>query len=141
MTSVVSEQTLPWSISSVLLALLGGASLLLAVLGVYGVVAYSVAQRHREIGVRMALGASGTTIRRLFLSEGLKLSGIGLGLGLVLALIASRSMASVLFGIGPFDPITFFGVVVVFVSVAALASVIPAMRASRVDAVSVLRNE
>ncbi len=141
MNSVVSEQTLPWSISSVLLALLGGASLLLAVLGLYGVVAYSVAQRHREIGVRMALGASATTIRRLFLNEGLKLSGIGLGLGLALALMASRAMASVLFGIGPFDPITFCGVVAVFVSVAALASVIPAMRASRVDAASVLRYE
>jgi len=141
MNYIVDQNALPWSISSILLAFLGGASLVLASLGVYGVIAYSVAQRRREIGIRMALGASTGGVRRMFVGEGLGLSAIGLGVGLVLSLVVSNSLKAVLFGVGAFDPITFIGVLILFLLIAAAASLVPAFRASRVDPVGVLRYE
>jgi ABC-type antimicrobial peptide transport system permease subunit len=132
MNYIVDQNALPWSISSILLAVLGGASLILASLGVYGVIAYSVVQRRREIGVRMALGASTGGVRRLFLGEGLKLSSIGLGVGIAASLVVSN---------GAFDVITFAVVLGLFLIVAALASLLPAIRASRVDPVGILRYE
>ncbi len=141
MNYIVDQNALPWSISSILLAFLGGASLVLASLGVYGVIAYSVAQRRREIGIRMALGASTGGVRRMFVGEGLGLSAIGLGVGLVLSLVVSNSLKAVLFGVGAFDPITFIGVLILFLLIAAAASLVPAIRASRVDPVGVLRYE
>jgi len=141
MNYVVDQNMLPWSISSILLAALGGASLVLASMGVYGVIAYSVAQRRKEIGVRMALGASRTGVRRLFVGEGIKLSAIGLGLGLVLSMVVSNLLKAVLFGVGAFDPVTLVGVLILFLLVAAAASLLPAIRASRVDPVGVLRYE
>jgi predicted permease len=141
MDDIVSENVLPWTISSVLLSVLGGGGVLLALLGLYGVIAYSVAQRQREIGVRMALGAAEGRIRAFFLREGLVLTAVGLVIGLAGAVVASRAVAAALFGIGPFDLVTFTGVVVVFGVVAALASLVPAVRASKLDAVEVLRYE
>ncbi len=141
MQSVVGENVLPWTISSGLLGALGGASLLLSLLGLYGIVAYSVAQRRREIGIRMALGAGGARIRRYFLRDGLVLTAVGLGLGLAGALLSSHALRAVLYGVEPFDPVTFVGVVLVFTSVAGLATLVPAIRASRVDAVIALRTE
>jgi predicted permease len=141
MNDVVSENVLPWTISSVLLSVLGGGGLLIALLGLYGVIAYSVAQRQREIGVRMALGAGEGRIRAFFLREGLVLTAVGLAIGLLVAVLGSRALTAALFGIGPFDPVTFASVVVVFGVVAAIASLVPAMRASKLDAVEVLRYE
>jgi predicted permease len=141
MNDIVSENVLPWTISSALLSVLGGGALLLAVLGLYGVIAYSVAQRQPEIGVRMALGAGEGRIRTFFLREGLVLTAIGLAIGLVVAIVASNALAAALFGIGPFDLVTFVGVVVLFGGVAAVATLIPATRASKLDAVEVLRYE
>ncbi len=101
-SSVVGERLLPWSLPSAVLTVLGGVGLLLASLGIYGLVAYSVAQRRREIGVRMALGATRDRIRRGFVGEGLRLGGIGIAIGILAALVTGRLMASFLFGVGPF---------------------------------------
>jgi putative ABC transport system permease protein len=141
MNYIVDQNALPYSISSMLLAVLGAASLLLASLGVYGVIAYSVAQRRKEIGVRMALGASRGGVRKLFVGEGLKLSSLGLGVGIVLSLVVSNLLRAVLYGVGAFDLVTFGVVLGVFLLVAVIASLVPAIRASRVDPVGVLRYE
>jgi predicted permease len=139
MNDVVRESTLQWSISSLLLGIFGTVALALASLGIYGVISYSVSARRRELGLRMALGATRRDVRRLVLSEGLRLSGIGLGIGLALALVVARLMASVLYGIGPFDPVTFAFVLGIFLVTALLASLLPASRASRTDPTGVLR--
>ncbi|NIM49556.1 MAG: protein kinase [Gemmatimonadales bacterium] len=141
MNSIVEQNALPWRISSMLLAVLGGASLLLASMGIYGVIAYSVAQRHQEIGVRMALGATGAHVRFAFVKEGLKLGSIGIGIGLVLAAVANHGLASVLLGVGRLDTVTLGSVLALFVGVAVLASLVPAIRASGVDPVDALRYE
>jgi predicted permease len=138
---IVDENMLPWSIPSVLLGVLGIGALLLAALGIYGVIGYSVAQRRQETGVRMALGASRERIRRAFVQDGLRLTLVGLGAGLVLAVGAGQLIRSVLLGVTPFDPVTLTAVLVVFAVVAILASVLPAERASRVDPQRVLRHE
>ena len=140
-TSIVSENTTMWSLSSGLLAVLGGAAILLASLGIYGIIAFTVVQRRREIGLRLALGATETDIRKIFLREGLKLSVAGLVLGLVLAAVVSRLLTSFLFGVSALDPLTFVGVLLLFVAVSLIASFAPARRASRVDLLGVLRYE
>jgi predicted permease len=141
MMDVVDESTLQWSISSALLSAFGTVALFLASLGIYGVISYSVVRRRREIGVRVALGATGNNIRRVFVGEGFRLSAIGLGIGLVLSVGVGQLMTSFLFGISPFDPITLGGVLVIFGGVAMLASLLPALRASRTDPAGVLRYE
>jgi hypothetical protein len=141
MESIVAQNALPWSMSTILLGVLGAAALLLASLGIYGVMAYSVVQRRREIGVRMAMGASQAVIRKTFIREGLRLSAIGIGVGIVLALVASNLLRAALYGVGRFDPVTFGGVLVLFIGVAVLASLLPAIRASRVEPITALRYE
>jgi predicted permease len=133
MDAVVMENTLQWSITSVALAVFGGVALLLAALGIYGLVSYSVSRRRSEIGVRLALGASRKEVQRLVVRESLRLTGTGAVIGLVLAAVLSRVAASVLFGVSPFDPIAFGGVVLLVVIVAVGAAALPAMRASKVD--------
>jgi len=115
--------------------------LLLASLGVYGIIAYSAAQRRREIGVRMALGASTAAVRKLFLGEGLRLGAVGLVVGLFLSVIVSNLLQTVFYGVGAFDIVTFTGVLILFLAVSAVASLVPAIRASRVDPLGVLRSE
>jgi ABC-type antimicrobial peptide transport system permease subunit len=141
MMDVVDESTLQWSMSSALLSVFGTVALFLASLGIYGVISYSVVRRRREIGVRVALGATGNNIRRVFVGEGFRLSAMGLGIGLVLSIGVGQLMTSFLFGISPFDPITLGGVLVLFGGVAVLASLLPAVRASRTDPSGVLRYE
>ena len=126
-------------------ALFGGAlgvlGLLLALVGIYGVVSYAASQRTQEIGVRMALGAKPRDILRLVVGQGLTLVTIGLGIGLVAALGISSLMTSLLFGISPRDPLTFVAVPILLGAMALAASYIPAMRATRVDPVVALRSE
>lgn len=124
-----------------LLAGFAAAALLLAALGLYGLIAYSVTQRTQEIGVRMALGAARETVVGLVIRDGLSLTGAGIGLGLVLAALFSRVLSSQLFGVGTLDPVAYAGVVVVFLAVALAASYVPARRAAGVDPIIALRTE
>jgi len=124
--------------------LMGGfglTALLLAVVGLYGVMAYSVSQRTKEIGVRIALGATQGSVLGLVVREGLPLVGVGLGLGLVSALALSRILESMLFGVGARDPAVFAAAPLLLAAVAVLALLVPARRASRVDPVRTLGEE
>ncbi len=117
------------------------AALLLAGLGIYGVVSYSVALRTREVGIRMALGARNSLIRRMILLQALLPSSLGLALGLLASLALGRLLSSLLFGLSPLDPLTYAAVIAALIFVSALAGLIPALRAARMDPVSVLRYE
>jgi putative ABC transport system permease protein len=128
-------------IPSVLLGIFGTVALVLAGIGIYGVISYSVAQRTREIGIRAALGASEGMLLRLVLNRGVLLTGIGLALGLAGALGLTRLMASMLFGVGARDPMTMVAVAIALASVALLASYVPARRATKVDPIVALRYE
>jgi len=127
--------------SSVLAGSLGLLALLLASVGLHGVMAYSVTQRTREIGIRMALGASRQAVLRLVMGQGLRLVGIGAALGVAGGAAASQVMKSLLFGLSPFDPIAYAGVSVFLVAVASLAMYLPARRASLIEPMVALRYE
>ncbi len=114
-------------------------ALLLASLGIYAVISYSVSQRQRELGIRMALGASAGELRRQILGETFRLAGLGLGLGLPVAWALSRSISGLLYGIEATDPLTFAGMIATLTAVAALAGYLPALRASRTNPLSALR--
>jgi predicted permease len=129
------------SFTLVMLALAGGVALVLGVVGIYGVIAYSVSQRTREIGIRVALGAQGSALRRMFVREGLLLASIGSGFGMIAAAGLTRLMSSLLFGITPLDPLTYATVPAFLFSAAALASYVPARRATVVNPVDALRSE
>ena len=122
-----------------LLAVFAGLALVLAAVGIYGVMSYSVAQQTREIGIRMALGAQRTDVLKMTVMQSLKLVGIGLVIGLVSAFILTRVMAGLLYGISATDPVTFLSIAFVLLAVALLASYIPALRATRVDPMIALR--
>jgi ABC-type antimicrobial peptide transport system permease subunit len=124
-----------------LLAAFGALALLLAAIGVYGVMAFSTATRTRELGIRLALGAEPRDILHLILRDGAKVSALGVGLGVVGALAATRFLSSMLFGVSPTDPGTFSAVVGLLGSASLLACYIPARRATRVDPVVALRQE
>jgi len=116
-------------------------ALLLAGVGIFGVMSFAVTQRTHEVGVRMALGASGGEVLRLIVGQGLRLTIIALLLGLASAAGAMRLMASQLFGVTPSDPVTFATVPIVLSAVAAMACYLPARRASRLDPLTALRRE
>jgi predicted permease len=129
------------SFTLVMLAIAGGMALLLGVVGIYGVIAYAVSQRTREIGIRVALGAQGSELRRMFVREGLLLAAAGSALGVIAAAGLTRLMSSLLFGITPLDPLTYATVPVFLLAAAALASYVPARRATIVNPVEALRSE
>lgn len=141
MSYVVRENLLQWSLSGGFLAVFGVGALLLAALGIYGLVAFGVSQRTRELGVRIALGATRARIRRDVVADGLRPTTIGLLVGMVAALGLGRFAASMLYGISPADPATLGSVLVIFLAIAALASYLPARRASRTDPMGALRAE
>jgi ABC-type antimicrobial peptide transport system permease subunit len=113
--------------------------LLLGIVGIYGVVAYVVAQRTREIGIRMALGADDASVLALFLRHGLMLVLVGVTIGLVAAAAVTRVMATLLFGVTPIDPLTFAAVAFGLTATTLLACYLPARRAARIDPINALR--
>lgn len=138
---IVSEANWQRRLWGVLFALFASIALLLAAVGLYGVMSYLVSQRTREIGLRMALGARGVDVWRLIVGQGLKVVALGMAIGLLAARALSRVMASLLFGISVTDPLTFAGVAVLLVVVALLACFLPARRAAKVDPMIALRME
>jgi predicted permease len=129
------------SFALVMLAIAASVALLIGMVGIYGVVAYAAAQRTREIGVRMALGAQAGDVRVLFLRHGLWLTAFGIAIGIGLALAITRVMSAFLFGVGPMDPITYAAVSAILAGMTLVATYLPAHRASRVDPVVALRAE
>jgi putative ABC transport system permease protein len=124
-----------------MLGIFAGAALLLAAVGIYGVIAYSVTQRTQELGIRMALGAQRSDVLRMVVGQAMVLALVGIVIGALGALALSRLMEGLLFQVRPADPATFLAVAAVLAGVAALASYIPGRRATRVDPVVALRAE
>jgi len=141
MTTVVRQSFARQQFSAVLLAGFSLASLLLAAIGIYGVLAYSVTQRTREIGVRVALGAEPGNIVRLVVASGARMVIAGALAGLAMALALSGVLKSLLFGVGPRDPLTFIAAPAILVAVALVAAYVPARRAARVSPIEALRVE
>ncbi|HZS06020.1 MAG TPA: ABC transporter permease [Blastocatellia bacterium] len=137
----VDDSLMPFRLLALLAGMLGAIALLLASIGLYGVMSFVVTQRTREIGVRIALGAQGSEVLRLFLKEGMRLTSIGLAVGLAGGIGISRLLATVLIDLNPLDPLTFVGAPSFLVLVVLLAICLPARRAARVDPLVALRHE
>jgi predicted permease len=137
-TSIV---LLPQRVAASVTGVLGALGLMLAAVGLYGVMAYSASRRSREIGIRVALGAHRSDVLRMMLRQGLRLAGLGVIIGIVLAGAATRIMAGLLFGVSPLDAITFAAMSAVFIGVALVATWVPARRAAAADPMVVLRAE
>jgi predicted permease len=129
------------SFALVMLGIAAAVSVLLGVIGVYGVLSYTVAQRRREIGIRLALGAQQREVIGMFVRHGLAMAGIGIVAGLVAAAAATRTMAAILFGVGPLDPVTYASVPAILAAATLVATLIPARRAAVVDPAQALRSE
>jgi len=141
MEDTVSNSIAQPRLETILLGLFGALALILASVGIYGVLAYSVSQRTSEIGIRMALGAPRSSVLGMVLSQGLRVAGIGMAIGFVLAFALTRLMASILFSVSPTDPATFAVVFLVLAMIAMLACYLPARRATKVDPLVALRYE
>jgi putative ABC transport system permease protein len=141
LAAAVETATLPWRIAGALARGFGLLGLALAALGIYGLVSYTVSQRTREIGVRVALGAAPGNIRNLVVGHGLKLAVIGVGIGLVLSLGVTRLLAAFLFGISASDPVTYLGTALLLAAMAIAASYFPARKATRTDPMVALRQD
>jgi putative ABC transport system permease protein len=141
MEQMVASSVAPWRFTMALLSAFAGVALLLASVGIYGVLAYSVNQRRREIGIRMSLGAQRRDVLRLFLGQGLAVTLLGIVIGLSGAWALTRIMRSLLYSVSPTDPLVFLTVPLAFAAVALLASFFPARKASRVNPIVALRSE
>ena len=141
MEQLVSDSVATRRVTLVLLGLFSGLALLLAAIGIYGVISYSVAQRTQEIGIRVALGAQRSSLMSMILKQGLRTALLGIGIGLLAALGLTQLMKSLLFGIGATDPLTFISVAATLLFVALAASYLPARRAMRVDPLVALKYE
>ena len=141
MEKIISDSVAGRRFSMLLLGVFAGLALVLASVGIYGVISYTATQRTHEIGIRMALGAERADVLRMVVSHGLRLSLIGIGAGLAAALGLTRLMSSMLFGVRPTDFVTFAAVSLLLAGVAVLASYVPARRATRVDPIIALRYE
>ena len=132
---------LPARLAGSVLGIFGLVALILAASGIYGVMAYSVAQRTREIGIRMALGARSTDVLSMVVRQGMKLVAIGVAVGLTAAFVVTRMMTSLLYGVSPTDPLTLGAISLLLILVALLACYLPGLRATRVDPMIALRYE
>ena len=141
MQQVISESSARQNFNTLLLTIFAGLALLLAAIGIYGLMSYTVEQRMQEIGIRLALGAATRDMLAMIVRQGMLLAGIGLAIGLGAAYGASRLLARLLFGIKANDPVAYTAVAVTLISVALFATVIPALRATKVDPLNALRYE
>jgi predicted permease len=141
LVSIIGISLLPNRIAAIVAGALGGVGLLLAAVGLYGLLAYAVSRRQKEIGIRMALGAAPGDVRKLVLGEGLRLTLIGLLLGFGLALAATRLLRAMLFGVSPLDPLTFATIATLLGLTAFAACALPVRRATHTDPMEALRNE
>jgi ABC-type antimicrobial peptide transport system permease subunit len=137
----LSQSIAPQRFVALLLSLFAALALIQALIGIYGVMSYAVTQRRQELGIRMALGAHSGNILSLVLKRGMKLTLIGLALGLIGAVASTRLLRDMLFGIKPFDPLTFAAMTLLLVCISLVACFLPARRATKVDPMNVLRNE
>jgi putative ABC transport system permease protein len=141
MDSILAQSLAQPRLASLLLGIFAGLALLLAAVGIYGVIAYNVGQRTREIGIRMALGAQNSNVLGLVLKHGMSLGLIGLGMGLAASLALTRFLKGLLFGVSPTDPLTLLVVAILLALVASVACYVPARRAMAVDPIVALRCE
>ena len=141
MDAALSDSIATERLMTGLLIAFAAVALVMAAAGLYGVIAYTVAQRTQEIGVRVALGAEPRSVVRLVAVEGLRLTAIGMAIGTLAALVVSRAMRSVLFDVSPADPVTYAAVLAIFAATACAALVVPARRALAVDPLTALRAE
>jgi putative ABC transport system permease protein len=141
MQEIVKGSVATQRLAMILLSVFSGLALLLSAIGIYGVISYLAGQRTKEIGVRMAMGATSADVLRMVLREGMNITLIGVGIGILAALGLTRLITKMIYGVGAMDPITFAGVAILLTGVALLACYIPARRAMRVDPIIALRYE
>ena len=141
MDEIRSESVASERLNLTLLSIFAGIALILAIVGIYGVMSYTVTQRTHEIGIRMAIGAQPSDVFKMVIGQGMLLALIGVGLGLIGAFALTRLMATMLFDVAPTDPVTFAVIAVLLTSVALVACFIPGRRATKVDPVISLRYE
>ena len=141
MDEIRAESVAPERLNLTLLSLFAGIALVLAIVGIYGVMSYSVTQRTHEIGIRMAIGARPLDVFKMVMGNGMKLALLGVVIGLAGAFILTRFMATMLFGVAPTDALTFGGISVLLIAVALLACYLPGRRATKVEPTISLRYE
>jgi putative ABC transport system permease protein len=139
MSEVIADSTAQRRVTMLLIVAFAAVALILAAVGIYGVISYSVTQRTQEIGIRMALGAERTAVMRMVLGQAMTLAAIGVAAGAAAAWTLTRLMQKLLFGVEPSDPLTFTAVALLLTAVAACAAAVPALRATRVDPATALR--
>jgi len=141
MQEIYSKSLARTSFTLLMLGIAAAMALALGIIGIYGVISYAVSQRTREIGIRVALGARKGELKLMFVRSALVLTGIGIAIGLVAAFAVSRLMRTLLFGVSPFDPLSFAAVPLILIAAATLASFLPASRAAAVNPVDALKAE
>ena len=141
MGAIIGESMSRTTFTMTLLVIAALVALFLGSVGIYGVISYVVTQRTAEMGIRQALGAAPAQVRTLVMRQGMGLTAVGVLVGLAVTAWVGRSLATLLYGVGAFDPVSFAGGAIIFLAVAAVASLLPALRASRIDPAVALREE